>query len=125
MSQSELFGDDSLETALAFTARLISHLNDIVTELASKSAAVLAWSDIFEYGNEDQALADIRKHIGNRKWMDSFYTAYIRDYGYGLGSFGIEDLAKRLHDVKSEWLVWPFDENRTLIVKAISGSITG
>ncbi|MDX1359023.1 MAG: hypothetical protein R3232_09355 [Clostridia bacterium] len=124
MTGNRSFKDDSLEAALAFSARLISHLNDTVMNLASSGATITAWSDIFEYNNPDPALLDIKKHIGNSQWMDSFNEAYIRDYGHGLGSFGTEDLAKRLHDVKSKWFIWPFDDNRTLIVKVISGKAT-
>jgi hypothetical protein len=124
MTGNRSFKDDLLETALAFSARLISHLNDTVMNLASGGATITAWSDIFEYNNTDPALLDIKKHIGNNQWMDSFNESYIRDYGHGLGSFGTEDLAKRLDNVKSKWLIWPFDDKRTLIVKVISGKAT-
>ena len=54
------FKNDSLDAALAFSGRLISHLNDTVMNLASGGASVTAWSDIFEYNISDPALFDIK-----------------------------------------------------------------
>ncbi len=113
-----------LDSSLAFTAKLIAHVNDLVMKLAADDATVCAWSDVLEYENGDPALSDIKNHIDDKKWMDSMYEIYIRDYGHGLGSYGISDLTERLGRVEEKWLVWAFNENRTLVVKIISGTVT-
>ncbi len=113
-----------LDSSLAFSAKLISHVNDVIMELAADDATVCTWSDVLEYENIDPALIDIVKHIDDIKWMDSMYQTYIRDYGDGLGSYGISDLIKRLSKVEEKWLIWPFNETRTLVVKIVSGVVT-
>lgn len=113
-----------LDKSLAFSAKLITHVNDLVLKLAADDATVCAWSDVLEYENQDPALLDIKNHINDKNWIDSFYQSYIRDYGHGLGSYGIQDISDRLNRVEEKWLIWPFNKNRTLIVKIISGTIT-
>ncbi len=113
-----------IEPALGFAARLISHVNDLIIKFAADDATVCAWSDILEYSNDDIALNDIKSHIDDKVWMDEYYMAYIMNYGHGLGSFGISELAERLENVKEKWLIWPFNDSRTLIVKIISGIAT-
>ena len=112
-----------LETALGFSARLIARINDEIVDLGKKDAIICAWSDILEYQNNDNALSDINIHIEDVEWMDAFFNAYLENYGHGLGSYGISDLADRLVEVGYKWMMWPFDESRSLIVKIIRGKI--
>ena len=114
----------ALETALKFTAKLIKHVNDEIIRMAATGASVCAWSDILEYADGDISLYDIKNHIKDKVWMDEFYQTYVRDYGHGLGSYGITDLARRLGDLTEKWLLWPFSKERTMIVKIIAGKIT-
>jgi len=113
-----------LDSSLAFAAKLIAHVNDLVMKLAADDATVCSWSDVLEYENGDLALNDIKNHIDDKKWMDSMYEIYIRDYGHGLGSYGLSDLTERLSRVEEKWIVWPFSDSRTLVVKIISGTVT-
>lgn len=113
-----------LEAALVFASKLISHVNDEIMTLAADDATVVVWSDVLEYVEGSTALEDIKKHINDFKWMEEFYQAYNRDFGYGLGSYGILDITQRIEIIDEKWLLWPFDENRTLVVKAISGRVT-
>ncbi len=113
-----------LDSSLAFSSKLISHVNDLIMRLAADDATVCAWSDVLEYENQDPALNDIKNHIEDKKWMDSMYEIYIRDYGHGLGSYGLSDIAKRLSNVEEKWIIWPFNKNRTLVVKIINGAVT-
>ena len=128
LNQQELLSSEIkqliIDSSLAFSAKLISHTNDLIIKLAADDATVCAWSDVLEYENQDPALNDIKNHINDKKWMDSMYEIYIRDYGHGLGSYGLSDLTERLSKVEEKWLIWPFNENRSLIVKIISGVIT-
>ena len=68
-----------IDNSLAFSAKLIFHVNDIVMRLAADDATVCAWSDVLEYENSDPALTDIIKHIDNKQWMDSIYQTYISE----------------------------------------------
>lgn len=112
-----------LETALSFSARLIARINGEIIDLGKKDATVCAWSDILEYQNNDNALQDINRYIEDEEWMDSLYNTYFGNYGHGLGSYGISNLADRLVEVGYKWMMWPFDESRSLIVKIIHGKI--
>lgn len=114
----------ALEAALKFTAKLIKHVNDEIIRMAAAGASVCAWSDILEYTEGDNALYDIKNHIIDSIWMDEFYKTYVRDYGHGLGSYGIADLGERLGDLTEKWMIWPFSKKRTLIVKIIAGKVT-
>ena len=113
--------EELIEAALSFAARLISHVNDLILMHAADEASVCVWTDMFEYATGSPALSDIENHIDDSKWMDDFYYAYIRDYGHGLGTFGISEMSDRLKDVKQKWLLWPFNDYRTLVVKIING----
>lgn len=113
-----------LEAALVFTSKLISHVNDEIMTLAADDATIVVWSDVLEYVEGSTALEDIKKHINDFKWMEEFYQAYNRDFGYGSGSYGILDITQRIEIIDEKWLLWPFDENRSLVVKAISGRVT-
>lgn len=113
-----------IEIALEFTARFISHVNDEIMILAADDASVVIWSDVLEYIEGSTALEDIKNHINNIDWMEEFYQTYIRDFGHGLGSYGILNIMKRIKIVDEKWFIWPFSENRTLVVKAVTGRVT-
>lgn len=127
MQQSVMDADAKnsfIETALGFSARLISHVNDTIIRIAGSNGIVCAWSDILEYSTDDPALTDIENHINDKLWMDEFFMIYVRDHGHGLGSYGITDLADRLNNVRQRWLLWPFNSKRTLVVRIIRGTVT-
>lgn len=113
-----------IEIALLFAARFISHVNDEIMMLAADDATVCVWTDVLEYIEGSDAIEDIKNHINNYDWMEEFYQSYIRDYGHGLGSYGILNISERIETVNEKWFIWPFNETRTFVVKAVSGRVT-
>lgn len=112
-----------LEAALAFTAKLIKKTNDSILSMANNGAVVCAWSDILEYPADDSVLTDLKSRLDNNDMMDEFYASYQKAYGHGLGSYGIYDISKRLAETAERWFLWPFNANRVMLVKFVSGII--
>jgi hypothetical protein len=41
----------------------------------------------------------------------------VNSYGIGLGDFGLINLDDKLEVVSSKWVLWPFDEKSSFVVK--------
>lgn len=115
----------AIEILMEFIGKVIHKVNKSILLLANTGARICIWSDILEYANDDPALSDIVSHISDEKWMDGMYESYLAMYGHGLGSYGILDMRKMVSVSSEKWLLWPFIESRTMLVKIISATYKG
>ncbi len=109
------------EAMLRFLVRLIETLHRSILKTLKPEGRCMAWSDIMEYSTQDPRYLflshkkeDLKKHV-----LD-----YEKQYGQGLGSYGLwhlETCLDKTHPIEENWLIWPFDKDRHLITKVIQG----
>jgi hypothetical protein len=118
---SQSFIDSVVRLILNFMPRFLHRLNTLFYELMKPGGHMIVWSDLLEFRKEDPVLHDLISHIGDNEFIGGFYDSYVAQYGHGISSFGMENLFERLEVLESKWLLWPFDESRTFLVKMTAG----
>ena len=114
----------AMEPFMMLITRVIQRVNQSMLQLSCKKRLTV-WSDVLEYENNDDQLRQIKYFLANQDTLsiDRLYENYLKQYGHGLGSFGLQDLQKSLYIEQEDWLLWPFNKQRTLLVKLISGIV--
>lgn len=118
---SQSFIDSVVRLILDFMPRFLHRLNTLFYELMKPGGHMIVWSDLLEFRKEDPVLHDLLSHIDDKEFIGGFYDSYVAQYGRGISSFGMDNLFERLEILESKWLLWPFDESRTFLVKMTAG----
>ncbi len=98
---------------------VIDAFNKNVVRLLKEKGQVFVISDIFESTKGSEFFENIRTLINRPIHMDKFYLEYQNTHGTGLGDYGLLNMNDYLTPQLSEWLVWPFTDERRLIVKVV------
>jgi len=96
---------------------VIDRFNDNVVRLMSDKARLFVLSDVFEVNVGSDFDLRIMSGIKNKEVMDKIYQSYSKQYGMGLGDYGLYNLDEKMEENLTKWLVWPFKEETNLIVK--------
>jgi len=96
---------------------IIEQINRNIMNILSPKGRLVAISDIFQSQNGTEFDQLIKKAIQSKKETDKVYQYYQEKYGYGLGDFGLYDLDDTMKVINYRWLIWPFDQDISMIVK--------
>ncbi|MFK5883249.1 MAG: hypothetical protein QM489_02795 [Candidatus Izemoplasma sp.] len=96
---------------------IIDRFNNNLVNALHDDGRMVVLSDIFQTDVKSDFYNKIVKNIDNYKRMEDIYQDYVNSYGIGLGDFGLINLDDKLEVVSSKWVLWPFDEKSSFVVK--------
>jgi len=96
---------------------VIERLNENIKNILSPKGSLVVLSDIFQSQNGTEFDQLIKKAIQSKKETDKVYQYYQEKYGYGLGDFGLFDLDASMKVINYRWIIWPFDQDISMVVK--------
>lgn len=96
---------------------VIHRFNANISEIAKQSGIIMVLSDIFEYQIGSPFGRKIEAASSSTKEMDKIHSAYINQYGMGLGDYGLYSMSEICHLESSKWLIWPLIKNKHFVVK--------
>lgn len=109
----------NLELTMQFIGALIQMINN---KLISHTKEIIVFSDLIEYERDSEEGRYLNHHQDHKIILETHVIDYLSQYGHGLGSFGQADLMKNMATI-SDYFVWPFDENRIILVKGEKGKL--
>lgn len=96
---------------------VIERFNSNLVSKLQKGGMMFVLSDIFQLPMSSGFYRRVKNSIRNYSVMEELYEGYKEKYGMGLGDYGLYNLNERLTETLSRWLIWPFDEESSFIVK--------
>lgn len=96
---------------------VIDRFNTNLVSKVTKGGNVFVLSDVFQLQNSSGFYRRVKNSIKNYSVMEELYEGYKKKYGMGLGDYGLYNLDGKLKETLSRWLVWPFDEESSFVVK--------
>ena len=96
---------------------VITRFNNNIINTVKEEGYLFVLSDVFEVDNKSDFYRRVEYVIGNYDVMEEIYEGYKKNYGMGLGDFGLYHLDENVDSTLSKWLIWPYTENRSFIVK--------
>ena len=96
---------------------VINRFNQNLIEALHKDGELFVLSDIFQLDTKSDFYKRVEHSIMNIDVMDEIYNGYKKQYGMGLGDYGLYNLDELLQSKMSKWLIWPFTEQSSFIVK--------
>ena len=100
----------------------LQRLNSLFDQLTKPGGRLIVWSDLLEFTTADPIVSDLISHIDDTEFIGGFYDSYVAQYGHGISSYGMDNLFEQLEVIESRWLLWPFDDTRTFLVKLTAGA---
>lgn len=110
---------EDIDFTLGFIGMIIQMINH---KLKSHAKHLIVFSDLIEYGKSSEEGKYIWHHREHKIVLESHVGEYLNQYGHGLGSFGQADIMDNTTSI-TDYFVWPFDENRILLVKGEKGKL--
>ena len=96
---------------------VINRFNENLVNKLSKNGLMFVLSDIFQLQLTSGFYRRVKNSIKNLSVMEELYDGYKEKYGMGLGDYGLYNLDSLLKPDLSRWLIWPYDEESSFIVK--------
>lgn len=96
---------------------VIDRFNKNLVKKLGKEGVLFVLSDIFQLPVKSGFYRRVKNSIRNYSVMEELYEGYKKKYGMGLGDYGLYNLDEKLQNTLSRWLIWPFDEESSFIVK--------
>ncbi len=107
------------EFAMLFLQKMtdiIDRFNKNVVELLNDDGKLVVFADVFQMQKGEPFYTKVKNAINRKDIMDEIHNGYQKKYGYGLGDYGLLSMDEYIHKVKSRWLLWDFDEQRSFAV---------
>jgi hypothetical protein len=114
---NEMFLRSLPERFLSLLPRLFNSFNLSIDQLLNEHGELIVCSDFFEDHPESTFIKNIQRSIQNQTEVDKFYENYHSEYGFGLGDYGYQYFLDKFVTVFTKWLIWPFNNNRSMVVK--------
>jgi hypothetical protein len=96
---------------------VIERFNKNLVNKLSNEGALFVLSDIFQLEIKSGFYRRVANSIKNYSVMEELYDGYKEKYGMGLGDYGLYNLGFLARSTLSRWLIWPYDEVSSFIVK--------
>ena len=106
----------ALSLLLQEMTRVLHHFNQEIISLLHPKGLLFVASDIFLL-TDNEFSSKVKKHINNQERMDDIHQSYLKQYGMGLGDFGLEDLITHFQNVKKTWLLWGIQAHQSYAVQ--------
>jgi hypothetical protein len=97
-------------------AGVIERFNKNVVSLLNDAGKLIVFADIFQMEKGQPFFNKVANAIHRKDIMDEIHQGYQKKYGFGLGDYGLHHMDQLLQRVKSRWLLWNFDEQRSFAV---------
>jgi hypothetical protein len=111
---------ENVEELLSFVSNKIQLLNFEVVKALKTNGCLFCLSDVLEYQSQDEVIKYLEAHHANNFILDDFCLNHLKQYGMNTGFLGLFHLEDQLQLMKHNYYIWPFNEERTLLVKAIA-----
>lgn len=109
--------DTLIQETMQFIAERIQYFHATIHEALEDSGQIIAFSDLLEYDRKTEEAAYLLAHKDHSIILAKHYEDYLASYGHGLGSYGLLDLAEEMLLQNEDYFIWPFSEDRLLLVK--------
>lgn len=90
--------------------------NNVITSL-KEDGYLLVISDVFQLDKKSDFYLRVKNGIRSHEVMEEIYDGYKKKHGMGIGDYGLLNLDEKLKSYLSRWLIWPFDETSSFVVK--------
>ena len=96
---------------------VIDRFNNNIVKAMKKGGEIFVLSDIFQLDKKSGFFRRVKNGIKNHSVMEEIYDGYKAKYGMGLGDFGLFNLDEKMDSYLSRWLIWPYNEESSFVVK--------
>jgi len=109
---------EAIHKFLPLIQNRIQNLNQLLRNHLKASGKMIVVSDILEYHKDQEEFDYLKAHEDHTMILDDFYKVYLKTFGHGLGSYGIFEMSHYLTSIKEDYFIWPFSDDRLMMVKA-------
>lgn len=95
---------------------VISRFNDNMISRLTRGGRLTVFSDLIE----DKPDGPYTESFEDGLTVSGVIDAYVAEYGMGLGNYGLYDMSDKMTEIAKKWFLWPFSEERCMIVEGIS-----
>lgn len=113
----EKYDYEALQGFLPLIQNRIGALNGFLRQHLKDKGQMILFSDVIEYDNTQEEYRYLKVHQSHLMILEDFYESYLNTYGYGLGSYGLYEMSQQLKVIKEDFLIWPFSEDRLMLIK--------
>ncbi len=96
---------------------IIDKFNENIISSLKDDGYLLVISDVLQLDNKSDFYLRVKNGIRSHEVMEEIYTGYKDKHGIGIGDYGLLNLDEKLKSHLSRWLIWPFDESTSFVVK--------
>ncbi len=96
---------------------IIDTFNDNIINSFKDDGYLIVLSDVFQLDKKSNFYLRVKNGIRSHEVMEEIYEGYKLKYGMGIGDYGLLNLDEKLKSYLSRWLIWPFDESSSFVVK--------
>lgn len=116
--------DDISMTIMSMVAELLRKINAELMRHVKPDGTVIVLTDVLEYDSGSDEYRTLKEHFENDNMdgIDEHYRGILGTHGFSLGSFGLYDVSQKINESASTFFMWDFNDERKLLVKAISGT---
>lgn len=96
---------------------IINTFNGNIIKALKDDGYLIVLSDVFQLDKKSDFYLRVKNGIRSHEVMEEMYEGYKKKYGMGIGDYGLLNLDDKLKSYLSRWLIWPFDEKSSFVVK--------
>ncbi|KFZ27357.1 MAG: hypothetical protein KQ78_00407 [Candidatus Izimaplasma bacterium HR2] len=104
-------------TMLDKMVQIIDTFNDNIITTLKDDGYLIVLSDVFQLDKKSNFYLRVKNGIRSHEVMEEMYEGYKKKYGMGIGDYGLLNLDEKLKSYLSRWLIWPYDEDSSFVVK--------
>jgi len=108
-----------IDRVMNFSASRIQILNFQLMDCLKVKGHLFVFADLLEYDTQSEEAQYLKAHKNHSMILEDHVQSYLMTYGYGLGSFGLLHLEGELKAMTKDYLIWPFNSDRLLLVQAM------
>lgn len=108
---------EAVSRLLTFIAYRIQMLNNQLRSSLKDHGSLCLFSDVLEYETNSEEAKYLTAHTEHKILLEQHFQNYVTSYGHGLGSYGLEEMSGEIRPAIEDFLIWPFDDKRMLLVK--------
>lgn len=96
---------------------IIDVFNDNIIRTVKDDGYLVVLSDVFQLDKKSDFYLRVSNGIRNHAVMEEIYEGYKKKYGLGIGDYGLLNLDEKMKSYLSRWLIWPYDESNSFVIK--------
>lgn len=100
---------------------VLYNYNQLMLRLLSPGGRLVVLSDMMALNADDPRLVTLARQIKKDCIDESLMQSLIDEEGNGLALDAMAELETAVESFESRYFIWPFDEEKSFVVKALSG----